>query len=184
MPDVGKLIATPGDYFMLKYRLVARTLLIEVATACLIAVAVYAIPRANRVPRSSSQDALWHVFHSSSGGTKKATMPIVELRTTSGKVYKGTVVARDQTGPTDERMLVLARPYRVQRADGSMQRADAHWERVVLPLSTVEEMYVAFVPRGKPHGRRVGKRRISQGDPASGVPAARAVNLSGGGRAG
>lgn len=153
MPNPGAFIRLPSAYFAAHYRLVFRTLLLEVIVASAVAVLVSEVRGIRlRGRRSRPHDALWTVLHET---TKTPAVPIVELRMKDDTVFRGELAAIDPAGAVADRFLALAPPIDLRASPlvEAERLSPTRWPRVVLRVDQVLEMYVFFGTRSKRHWR-------------------------------
>lgn len=120
----------------------ARTVVAELALAGMVAYGMYRLgPSHWREGTSAPHDALFIALRRTA---PDSSVPYVRLLTNEGITYEGPVTAYDTTGDLAERSIALGKPIRRHSA-GATTRIDAPWERVVLPLSRVAEMHIAYM---------------------------------------
>lgn len=149
MPEPARLIRDGSTYVAEEYRLVARAVVAGLAVSCGLAWVAYRVGPAGSNAVSRPNDTLWTVLHESSGSRRgeprlAGVVPVVELRTRDQTLYRGQVAAHDPVGSRSDRMIALAAPIHVSRSSGEFVTIDKPWERIVLPMEEVLEMYVAF----------------------------------------
>lgn len=143
MPDLGAWIAHPHVYLVRHYRLVGGAIALEVLIAVGLAVIGGGlVVGRQRTARTRPYDSLWTVFHEQA---KPGQVPVVEVRTVQGHVYRGPLVSQDADGSRADRMVVIGPPLRRQLVGHAPEMVSSGWAKVVLPLESIEEMYVGFV---------------------------------------
>lgn len=160
MPDPELLIREGSEYAAEHYALIARALAIGLFLSCGLAWVAYRVGPARQASTSRPHDALWTVFHESTGPNRTptggwaplrlknaagdgATVPIVEIRMRDDVCYRGQVAAVDPGGARADRMIALACPITMDRGN-KRTTIDRPWQRLILPLEDVAEMHVAF----------------------------------------
>ncbi len=144
LPDLGRWIANPHGYFHRHYALIAGAVATEVIVATLLALLGGEVSLGGqRRARSRPHDALWTLFHELN---PKDSVPLVEVRTSDGTIFRGPLVAQDSGSPTADRHLVVGPPLWRHEPEGAPQQVAEGWNTVVLPLGSVEQMYVGFTP--------------------------------------
>jgi hypothetical protein len=140
------------------YRLLARTVVLEVGVACLLAVVGALVgPGRSRRGRERPFPVTWAVFRES---TSRVVVANVILRAADGTTYQGDVSNFESTGPLADRQIALARPITVTRGKtGKQIHVDHPWDRLVLTLDKIDEMYVSFKD---PPPRLRASRRVSR----------------------
>lgn len=148
LDDAGTyLTGDPATGAPAQYRLVARTVVAELALAGLVAYGMYRLgPRHWREGTSTPHDALFIALRRTA---PEGSVPYVRLLTDEEITYEGLVTAYDTTGDLGERSIALSKPIRRHSAGGTTQ-IGAPWERIVLPLSRVTEMHIAYAFENEP----------------------------------
>jgi hypothetical protein len=162
MPSPGQWLRHPHPYIVEHYRLIIRTLVLEVGLAsglALIAAHVL-LPRTWRGTQARPHNTISVVLHETA---TEPSAPFVQLRTCHGTLFSGLVAAHDHSGPRADRQIALRPPLAVQRpGDESPHPIPPGWQRVVLPVADVAEMHVAFVRVGQ-EPEPVGQQTERQG---------------------
>lgn len=144
MPDVGGWLLNPKAYVDRHYRLIAGATVAEVLLATILALVGSKLAIAGqRGSRSRPYDAVWVALHETSGN---GPVPVVELSTADGTIFRGPLVANDNSGPRCDRHLALGPPLLRQLPGLQCQRLPDGWDTVVIPLDEVQQMYVATLP--------------------------------------
>lgn len=143
MPDLGSWIAHPHVYLIRHYRLVGGAIALEVLIAIGLAVIGGGLlVGRQRTARTRPYDSLWTVFHEQA---KPGQVPVVEVRTVQGHVYRGPLVSQDADGSRADRLVVIGPPLGRQLTGHAPEMVSSGWDKLVLPLESIEEMYVGFV---------------------------------------
>lgn len=179
MPDVRLWLQDPSHYITTRYRLVARTIALEVALATVLA--AFADRSLNYAQRNSVLwrirrlgehvlrhdptrtvspfPVLWTVFSLGEAGSERAA----SVRTRNGDVFTGKVAAY-ATGDSDQdRDIALRAPVEVLRARGDRTVLDEPWRVVVVPGAEITELAVTFLKpasAAQPPPERPGRPKL------------------------
>jgi Family of unknown function (DUF6338) len=175
LPDLGEWIARGNKAYLIDhYRLVARFMIAEVAIALLLAfLANLAVLTANRWP--TRVQGWWRRVHHSFGPMGPETAwqkafrldvpsgasPFVRVRLKDGPVYQGAVDGFSTDTSRDDRELALGPP--LSRAGGNDERLSplAGWQRVVVPASEIEVLWLTYVSKALVNQERSGDGKAS-----------------------
>lgn len=159
MPSAGQWLGAPHSYVTAHYRLIARTLVLEVGLAsCMALIAARGLlPRQWRCSQSRPHSTISVVLHETA--TEPSSVPFVQLRTVQGTLFTGIVASHDASGPRNDRQIALRPPLSVHRP-GADTASSLRWPRLVLPVADIAEMHVTYVrEEGEPHRKPSSIRR-------------------------
>lgn len=137
--------ARGGDaYFKDNYRLIARTVILEVLIAALLAVALAWILQRLRKGGSIKPVGAW--YHTFRGELPGSSVPYLSVRLKDGTQYMGTLANYSPDPNMEGRELVLKPPYlRVKpTGDGIAAELDSSWQRVIIAGSAIDVITVAY----------------------------------------
>jgi hypothetical protein len=144
-PNIGNWIANPHSYLQHHYGSIAVGLAIETGIAIALAVGgSWLILGDTRNSTIRPHDSLWTVLHECRPADHP--VPILELRTIDRTTFRGPLVAQDPSGRRVDRHLVLGPPLMRQVDGGVAELIPDGWNRVVVPLETVAQLFVRFAP--------------------------------------
>lgn len=166
MPDVGRWAASPGTYFRLHYRLIARTSLFELGIACLLVVlaerslnhprpergAAHRLQAAGRWllrhhdARVQPHTAWWWTFRAVA---PTGSVPQLSVETKEGVRYTGKLAAYSPRAGGEDRDIVLQTPVEVISVDTARwieNGPPGYWQFIVLPAETIQATTVRYVP--------------------------------------
>jgi hypothetical protein len=151
MPDPRLWLSASG-YAQRHYRLVARTIALEVGIACGLAAVIQLLRGIGKKQRVVQRPTLWTVLHTS--GADKQDIPMAIVRLADGTVYAGDVAHEGYFETRADDDIVLQRAS-VTRG-GTVSRVEAPWARVILPMTNVNELWVGWrkPPRSERRRRR------------------------------
>jgi Family of unknown function (DUF6338) len=173
IPDPGAWLRAPESYVASHYRLIGRTLLVELALAI-----GFAVLASWWLSRRGSGDiapvSIWfQVFRTK---TPEGMLPFVKVQVKSGSVYGGVVSGYRTDLPLEDRELVLSPPLSWRpTASEDPQDLPLDWERVVLAGSEIQVMWVSYIPREEAKRQTIQTERMereAQQTPAGSIAAA------------
>jgi hypothetical protein len=152
MPDPGKWLTLRNSYVASHYRLIARTVLLEVLLALALAVAFGRFFR-RFLPPPSSLASAWHrLFHILAPSGSRT---FARVRLKDGTEHYGYVMSYSTTLTLADRELVLRSPLRYQEDsktienpssdESSVATLDPAWHAVSLSGSEIEAIWVSYI---------------------------------------
>ncbi len=149
--DAGSWIASGNDYVQARYELIARTLIVELLLAGAAAFGLFLLVGASRKRRHPGahdpHPVLWSVtrgFASTPRSRGKDSKLHALARTHKGDVYVGRVAGIDLDADRSLGMLALQPPIKFHRVGEDEKVMPDEWDRVALPLSDLQELWLQW----------------------------------------
>jgi hypothetical protein len=142
MPDPGAWLRQGNEYVQAQYRLVMRTLLIELGIAISFAVL------ANMVFRRASNGKLQRVsawFKLFRVDRPNDAIPYARVQLKNGEVYGGYVLHYSEDLPLSDRELILGPPLKHRMVEGDPHELDESWQRVTIAGPEIQTIWVSYV---------------------------------------
>jgi hypothetical protein len=141
--DVGAWIRTDDYYFHRNYLVVVTTIVLTVGIGCLLAALCAGVMR-HRGPSASQPENGWASVLTANRAPSGQPGPprLVHIRTHAGTLYQGSLVAIDSDALLGSAALTLGGPIAFRRDRGDAQSMRPEWDRLVLPMQEVAELWI------------------------------------------
>jgi Family of unknown function (DUF6338) len=140
--DLGAWIRTDDFYFHRHYGVILSTVAMTALLACVLATLVLAATR-RRATRNAVTGVLPSILDPKTDApVRQPDVPrVVMVRTHNGTQFHGSFVALDEDD-ADTSAIALGGPIVFQRADGVSMTMPPEWDRIVLPMSDIAELWI------------------------------------------
>jgi len=145
VPDVARWLTDPPGYLRTAGSVVIRFVLLELTVAVTLAVlADRALAGRRQATVQPSVSGWWQVFRRE---LPREARPYARVQLTDGSEYCGTIVLHTLESVPGERELVLGPPLTWKPPAASKPSPlDASWQRVCIPGTAIQVLWVAYVP--------------------------------------
>lgn len=150
MPNPGGWLSNAAPYLSTHYRLIVRTVLLELALACLLSLlaARLSVRRPKGLRTSMSNDpTLWEGIFGKVEPSSNP-YPYLTVRMANGQAICGKALGVDPHGSRDWGHLILQGALRRYSQAGAPEDVDG-WQRVMIPIAEIQEIWIRFVSEGQ-----------------------------------
>jgi hypothetical protein len=143
MPDPGAWLQDGSAYVKGHYQVVAGFLFAQGFLAIGLALLVEEVTGREQVPSIHEVSAWYRLFHEQ---VPPGTRPFVGVGLTDGSMYFGYVAGYSVEHQPAVRELELGGDALFhQRPDASLRELPSHWERVLIPSSSIRSLWVSYL---------------------------------------